>query len=719
MSTAAMRSGNVMTQMDQNLRSLRPTGLLAAGLALCGVVVLSLVLISGMAFAQGDQSRQLTVGDVVSGTLDSDNFVQVYTFAASTGDTISVDITTEAEDLALVLLVTDQNGNVVAQDTDIATPAEASVTDLAIETTGTYYIQVMRASGAEGDVSGDFELELSGTQQLSGDTVTLTDGGITVELTWAEAVDINLEVRDPVGGTVHAFSPTAPSGGNLSADVNGECQDTTADNPTETVSWPVGEVPAGSYEVIVHYYDACGIGGPQEFQLDANVNGGTTQSIPGTLNPTQEYLARLIVEPNGSWTLDNGGVYAGLNVSLFSDEIANGEPIAVGTTVSGTITNDEPAQAYTFDGTTGTIVNIALQAQSGSLDTYVALLGPDNSIVASNDDASDSTNSGIDYTLGADGTYTIIATRYGLAIGGTEGDFTLSLTTGAAETPAATTGTPVAGATEAATGETTTLTPGSIEVTLTWPTNADLQLNVRDPNGDTVFDDQPEIQSGGLLESDGNRGCTDTTNTPVSYIYWPANRSLLPGTYEVEVWYQDNCGDNTPVNIALQVDVADQTIINTPQQIPLNAHFMITFVINQDGTATVGPGGFFDMTTATTLNYQSQLDSATPVQLGSTVSGSITQAQPFELYSFDADAGDVVDITITATGGTLDTALYLISPNGFQAAYNDDIEVGENRNSAITDTTLSASGTYTIIATHYGLSLGGTTGTYTLSLSQP
>lgn len=718
MSTAAMRSGNVMTQMDQTLRSLRPAGLPAAGLALCVVVVLSLVLISGMAFAQGDQSRQLSVGDVVSGTLDSDTFVQVYTFAASTGDTISVDVTTEAEDLALVLLVTDQNGNVVAQDTDASTPEAASVTDLAIETTGTYYIQVMRATGADGDVSGDFELALSGTQQLSGDTVTLEDGGINVDLIWAEAVDLNLEVRDPVGGTVHAFSPTAPSGGSLSADVNGECQDTTADNPTETVSWPVGEVPAGSYEVIVHYYDACGIGGPQEFQLGATVNGGTTQSIPGTVNPTQEYLARLIVEPNGAWTLENGGVNAGLDVSLFSDEIAAAEPIAVGTTISGTITNAEPAQAYSFDGTADTTVNIALQAQSGSLDTYVALLGPDNTVVASNDDAGDSTNSGLDYTLGADGAYTIIATRYGLTIGGTEGDFTLSLTAGAAETPAGTTGTPAPASTEAA-GETTTLSQGSIEVTLTWPTNADLQLNVRDPNGDTVFDDQPEIQSGGLLEADGNRGCTDTTNAPVSYIYWPANRSLLPGTYEVEVWYQDNCGDNTPVNIALQVDIADLTIINTPQQIPLNAHFMITFTINQDGTATVGSGGFFDMTTANTLNYQNQLDSATPIELGSTVSGSITQAQPFELYSFDADTGDVVDITMTATGGTLDTALYLISPNGFQAAYNDDIAVGENRNSAITDTTLSASGTYTIIATHYGLSLGGTTGTYTLSLSQP
>jgi len=50
--------------------------------------------------------------------------------------------------------------------------------------------------------------------------------------------------------------------------------------------------------------------------------------------------------------------------------------------------------------------------------------------------------------------------------------------------------------------------------------------------------------------------------------------------------------------------------------------------------------------------------------------------------------------------------------------YNDDATPGENRNSVISEATLASSGTYYIIATHYGLNFGGTQGTYTLTLVQ-
>ena len=73
---------------------------------------------------------------------------------------------------------------------------------------------------------------------------------------------------------------------------------------------------------------------------------------------------------------------------------------------------------------------------------------------------------------------------------------------------------------------------------------------------------------------------------------------------------------------------------------------------------------------------------------------------------------------MNATGGTLDPALYLISPEGIQVAYNDDATPGENRNSVISEATLASSGTYYIIATHFALNYGGTQGTYTLTLVQ-
>jgi hypothetical protein len=276
--------------------------------------------------------------------------------------------------------------------------------------------------------------------------------------------------------------------------------------------------------------------------------------------------------------------------------------------------------------------------------------------------------------------------------------------------------TPTPATPETVTGE-VALPQGSIEVKLEWTTNADLQLLVRDPNGDSVYDDVPVITSGGILASDGNVGCVETTTAPVSYIYWPLNR-LLPGVYEVEVWFQNTCNDNTPVNFGLSVNVQGQSVINTSQPISPDARYMITFTVAPDGTAIAGSGGFFSMTNASTLNYQTALGSAIPISYGQTVSGSITDQRRFVVYSFEGQQGDIVTIGMEATGGTLDPALYLISPEGIQVDYNDDVIPGENPNSVIEKATLASSGTYYIIATHYGLSFGGTQGTYSLTLVQ-
>jgi len=666
--------------------------------------------------AQAGGGQPLSVGETVTGTLDEKDFMRMYSLSGTAGDKITIDVTTEVEALAPVVIVTDQRGNEIVQDSDLATPTTASIADLELPNTGTYYIIVMRGTGAQGNASGSFTLKLSGIQQVGGQSITLENGGITFELGWNAAVDLNLEVRDPVGGSVQRFHTGVPSGGVLDADVNSTCEGATANSPTETIAWPAGKVPAGSYEIIIYYTDGCNVGGPQVFTLKVTANGVTPQTLTGTLNPGQQYLARMVLATDGAWTLVNGGVNAGLDISVLRTEIANASPMAIGSTVSGLITNSVPAQAYTFEANANTAITIEMKAQSGSLDPYLVLLGPDQTPLANNDDAdTTTTNASISRTLATSGTYTIIATRYGLSIGGTEGEYTLSLNTAQAAIATTVAGgaTPSGTTTPAA----TPLPQGAIEIKLQWATNAALQLLVRDPSGETVYNDIPITKSGGVLAVAGNIGCRDLTTSPVSYIYWPPNR-LLPGIYEIEVWYQISCGDNTPVNFGLSATVQGQTVINTTQNANLDSHYMITFSVQSDGTVIAGPGGFFDMRTANTLNYQAALNTATAISYGQKVSGSITQQQPFVIYSFDGQQGDVVTIGMNATGGTLDPTLYLISPEGIQVAFNDDVAPGENSNSVINKVTLASSGAYYIIATHYGLELGGTQGTYELTLVQ-
>src|SRR5688572_24929592 len=199
-----------MMNASKASRMFRRLALRRAGLALI-VIALAAGLISSPVFAQDDVRRQLAVGDVVTGTLNSETFMQVYSVSVSAGDTITVDVTTDVEDLVPVVIVTDPQGNVIASDVDVDSPTTASIADINIPSSGTYYITVMRASGAEGDAAGQFTLRLSGLQQVGGQMVTLENGGLLFELTWNAAVNFNLEVRDPVGGTVHAFSPGSPS----------------------------------------------------------------------------------------------------------------------------------------------------------------------------------------------------------------------------------------------------------------------------------------------------------------------------------------------------------------------------------------------------------------------------------------------------------------------------------------------------------------------------
>ncbi len=711
------------------------SAILTRRVMIVGVLLLMFSLVATATVNAQDGARQLVPGEPVTGTLDAENFAESYIFSASEGDTITLRATT-TDDLTLALLLTDPEG----QTTSAAGEDSAILSNYTLPKDGTYVVTVLRGTGAEGDASGEYTLSLVGditppatsssANQDEGpividgnDTyISLPQGGIEFQLTWFSAVDLNLEVRDPVGGALYFDNLTVPSGGEHGGNVNDLCDDATSDSPTETVTWPQGFVPAGSYEVIIYYQNPCTTGGPQTFELSVSVNGEDARTITGVVNPGQRYLARVELDTNRTWTLFNGGVDTG---QLDLSRVANPFEAEIGQTYSDTITNDNPKDAYVFEGTAGQTLDIAMNATSGSLDTLLIVLDPEGRRIADNDDANDSTNSFLTITLPTTGEYTVLATRYGQVIGGTEGNYTLTIVNSASS---------VVDADDVSTTDeqpvTTTIdaTPqGSIEVTLTWQTNADLQLLVRDPTGESIFDDNPNGLSGGILDQDrvGNRGCVNTTTSPISYIYWPANRVPPSGTYEVEVWYQSDCDDPRPVSFDLSIEVdglllappgATSTVTSTATAV--GNRFMITFTYDQvSGTVALGDGGFFNMDSPSGLNYRDQLSTAQLIELNDTVQGRIDPEQPFAIYRFNGQAGDRIGIQVQRLTGTLDTAVYLLDANGVLLVGNDDVEPGVNTNSQITEYTLSLTGTYYIIVSHYGLQYGGTSGDYQLVLA--
>ncbi len=692
------------------------------------LVALLATLLGGAVQAQ-NTTRKLKVGDTVSGVFDAKTFAQVYTFDAIKGDSITLTATSKTKGLLLALLLNNADGQTLTQVADL-TRGETVIRDFKPDTDGTYYITVLRATGVQGNTPGSFSLSLTGTSSAStAPSVTLTDG-MTVTLNWASTDDMNLEVRDPVGGAVNFNNPAVNSGGRLSGNVNADCATPTSD-AAESVNWAKGNVPSGSYEIIVYFAKACpqGTTTPLDFTITVTVDGKAQDPIRGTLSAAgQEYVASYVLSAPDQLELKPGAPYLAADFTPFDAKIAAPGTLNTQGQATGAINGKNPGDAYTFQGKAGETVTIRLRATGGgSLDPYLALLDASGTTIASNDDENNTTrNSLITTALPTDGKYTIIATRFAQAGGGTEGYYLLTLIRGrAAGVPTSVPVTPVnqtIPATAAATASVGSgLPPGSIEAVLSWNSKADLRLLIRDPQGRSVYTDNPRIDSGGILSRSDNLNCKTLNGvSPLDYIYWNAPRPPA-GTYEVKVFENGNCGDSVPVTFTLNVNVSGQQVLNVSAAPGPNKQvYLLTFTVDANGNGIKDNGNGDYVTNEFTADISSAIQSATNLVYNqAAVTGRITADAKYTVYTFKAIAGDKITITMNRTDGNLDAVLFLIGPDGkAQLAFNDDDTALSNGDSRIRYT-MTADGTYIIIATHYGVELGGTLGGYRLQLAGP
>ena len=166
-------------------------------------------------------------------------------------------------------------------------------------------------------------------------------------------------------------------------------------------------------------------------ELDANDDAGVdslgvfdSQIVGYTLPYSGEYIIR-------ASRLSGTGDYV---LTLDAGAAAVTNTIAIGETVSGAITDDAFRQLWAFEGTAGTSVTITMvdASTTPTLDSYLSLLGPDGTEIASNDDAANTSigafNAQIaNQPLAVSGTYTIVATRFGEEFGSGTGPYNLSL----------------------------------------------------------------------------------------------------------------------------------------------------------------------------------------------------------------------------------------------------------------------------------------------------
>jgi len=110
-------------------------------------------------------------------------------------------------------------------------------------------------------------------------TITTTDlatADVAVILKWTGASDVDLHVIDGKGQEVYYANSTTAEGGSLDLDSNAGC---SIDNVNqETISWPQGHAPSGTYTIKVDYYDDCGVAS-STYQGTYQVKGQGTKSF--------------------------------------------------------------------------------------------------------------------------------------------------------------------------------------------------------------------------------------------------------------------------------------------------------------------------------------------------------------------------------------------------------------------------------------------------------
>ncbi len=696
---------------------------------LIALLILCLALVPAPGLAQ-NASNILAAGQPVSAALGPNSTAASFVFdaGANTAATVSLENVAGA---SLALLISDVNGNTVAQAASAVGERAVAARDILLSNGGRYHTFVYVAPGSAAlETTFDIRLDLAsgdgasiaapaGPDSSAEPQLILLGAGIEVRLNWSAAADLNLEVRDPTGQALHWNSRATDNGGLFGFDANGLCQ-VISDEPTESAIWQPGFLSTGSYEVIVYYEQVCDtLTGSVPFQLEVFVDGISAGALspllaqPGAAG-IDVFVTRFEVNADGSSLLNPGGRYPESSLTSLPAgfDFANvaATPIVREVPIAGEISNANPFLTYSFAGLANELISVNMRSTGPSLDTLLQIVDPAGKVVNVNDDAAGGTTDSaiVNARLLSTGTYTIIATRYAKEFGGTVGPFEITLSGPSSDVAAQVTS--------------LNLPQGDIEVSLFWSTSADLQLLVRDPVGESVFDDSPFSASGGILQENGNVNCVPaTTGTPVSYIYWSPG-SMRPGTYEVEVWYQNACSDlPPPVDFTLLVEVNGNLVADAREFPLLGQRYVTNFTVTPADEVTVGEGGFIDAGSAT-LSYQAEAFAAPPIENGQIINGVISADNAFDVYRFDGVAGESVTISMSAATQTLDTNLYLISPGDREIAANDDADpallgaAGRTTDSLINAYVLAENGPHTIIATRYANQYGGTLGAYSLTL---
>jgi len=143
-------------------------------------------------------------------------------------------------------------------------------------------------------------------------------------------------------------------------------------------------------------------------------------------------LTTFTIDATGNATAGEKGI-VGKTLTVDVTQVINGAVapplLTMGTTQSGAIDSKAPYTIYSFTAKAGDRVAIALRSTGGNLDPELFLLNSNGVQINENDDveAGKDSNSRIEQKIPTDGTYYVVASRYGVQYGGTSGNYEVTI----------------------------------------------------------------------------------------------------------------------------------------------------------------------------------------------------------------------------------------------------------------------------------------------------
>ena len=215
------------------------------------------------------------------------------------------------------------------------------------------------------------------------------------------------------------------------------------------------------------------------------------------LSGTDSLIGDFVLSETGEYAIvasgfsDDTGTYSLRLERVDTDvQLSVGGPIEYGETVRGRV-NNRAGDDWTFRGSEGD--EIRIEMNSSSMDTYLELLGPDDRLVAENDDNLFGTDSTIgELVLSEGGEYTIVARGYD----GNTGSYSLTLELIDTDVEVSSGGTisygdTIRGSVDNRSGEEWTFdgrTGDIIRISME-SNNLDTFIELRGPDGDTIAED--------------------------------------------------------------------------------------------------------------------------------------------------------------------------------------------------------------------------------------